>query len=365
VANRSISRHRVSLRDVARAVGVSHVAVSLALRDDPRVSESRRLEIRAAAERLGYRPDPMLTSLAAYRQTRRGTSIRSTVAWINQWPDPAVLRRHREFDEFWQGAAATADELGHRLDDIVAGPELSGERVHKILHSRGVRGVLIPPHRDGFMLEGFEWGDFSIVRFGISVPEPRAHVVSNDQLNSALLAYATVRARGYRRIGFVTSRRFDHNTGGNFRAGFLAAQDAAGRTMSRIAPLYLEEPATAKDGDLMRAWLKSANPDAVITSHPALQRLLGQLGVRVPEDLSVAATSVLDGNFDSGIDQNCREIGRVAMRTLAGLIQQNERGIPRHFRRVLVEGTWQDGSSLPNRLGRRNWPMSSGRSRVA
>jgi DNA-binding LacI/PurR family transcriptional regulator len=325
------------------------VAVSLALRDDPRISAARRVEIRAAAERLGYRPDPMLASLAAYRQTRRGTSIRSTVAWINQWRDAAALRQHREFDEYWRGASATAEELGYRLDEMVIGPSVSGERAQKILHSRGVRGVLIPPHRDGFMLGRFDWNDFSIVRLGISVPEPRSHVVSNDQMNSAMLAYASVSAKGYRRIGFVTSQRFDHNTGGNFRAGFLAAQHAATHGRPGVDPLYLEEPVTPKDAENLRGWLTTAAPDAVITSHPTLRRLLVQIGVRVPADLAVAVTSVLDGSFDSGIDQNCREIGRVAMRTLAGLIHQNERGIPRYFRRVLVEGTWRDGSSVPQK----------------
>jgi len=59
------------LRDVARAVGVSHVAISLALRGDARISEKRRAEIKLAAERLGYRPDPMLSSLAAYRRTKQ------------------------------------------------------------------------------------------------------------------------------------------------------------------------------------------------------------------------------------------------------------------------------------------------------
>ena len=58
---------RVSLRDVARAVGVSHVTISLALRGDPRIPLSRRVEIQATADRLCYRPDPMLASLAAYR----------------------------------------------------------------------------------------------------------------------------------------------------------------------------------------------------------------------------------------------------------------------------------------------------------
>ncbi len=70
---------RVSLRDVAKTVGVSHVTVSLALRGDTRVSATRRTEIRAAAEQLGYRPDPMLSSLASYRRNKSAVPISATV----------------------------------------------------------------------------------------------------------------------------------------------------------------------------------------------------------------------------------------------------------------------------------------------
>ena len=41
------------------------------------------LEIEAAARTLGYRPDPMLSSLAAYRQAKKPAEIHATVAWIN------------------------------------------------------------------------------------------------------------------------------------------------------------------------------------------------------------------------------------------------------------------------------------------
>lgn len=340
---------RVSLRDVARAVGVSHVAVSLALRDDPRVSAARRQEIRAKAEQLGYRPDPMLSSLAAYRTARRTPTLRATIAWINQWAEPRDLRRLREFDAYWQGAAETAGQLGYRLEEFAAGAGISSDRLHEILHARGVRGILIPPHQRGLALPGFAWPGYSAVRFGYSVPEPRMHVVANDQTSSARLAFERVSGHGYRRIGFVTSRRFDRNTCGNFRAGFLAAQDDARPARPGLRPLYLGEPAGPKDARLLRDWLQAVAPDAVITTHPALRPLLNQLGVRVPADLAVAATSVLDGNFDAGIDQNCLEIGSVAVRTLASMIHQNERGTPRFFRRILVEGQWVDGTSLPRR----------------
>lgn len=340
---------RVSLRDVARVVGVSHMAVSLALRGDARVSAARRETIRRVAAELGYRPDPMLGSLAAYRQARRGVAIRSTIAWLNQWPDPKDLKRHREFAAYWEGATAAARSVGYQLEEFVAGPDISGERLHRILAARNVRGVLLPPHLAPLQLTGFGWDEFAVVRFGTSVPHPRAHVISCDQLHAARMAFEQIRARGYRRIGFVTSARFDRNTLGNFRAGFLLGRDSHLPARDRLEPLFLDDKASAESALILATWLKRTRADAVLSSNPVLKNLLSQLHVSVPRDLAVAVTSVLDGKFDTGIDQNCVEIGAVALRTLAGQIQQNERGIPACARRVLVEARWVDGTSLPSR----------------
>lgn len=338
---------RVSLRDVAREVGVTHVAVSLALRGDARVSPTRRAEIKAAAERLGYRPDPMLSSLAAYRRAKSAVPISATIAWINQWPDPKALRRLQEFDAYYRGAEATAASLGYRLEEFIMGRELSPERLHEILTARGVRGLLLPPHALGLQLGAFDWSAYSIVRLGLSLPEPRVHAVVCDQSECGVLAWARVQGHGYRRIGFVSSPRFDRNTRGNFRAGFLRQQADQAPARSRMRPLIVEEEVTPATLGQLRTWLDREQPDAVITTNSTLPALLAKLGVRVPRDLAVATTSVLDGKFPAGIDQNCREIGAVALRTLASLIHQNERGVPQFARRILVEGRWVEGASLP------------------
>ncbi len=340
-------RIRVSLRDVARAVGVSHVTVSLALRGDPRVSEKRRLQVAAAAKRLGYRPDPMLASLSAYRHSKRPVTIHSVIAWLNQWPDPKAWRRFQEFAAYWRGAQEAGATLGYRLEEFVLDREMTGARLEKILTTRNVRGILLPPHAHGFRLAGFDWGLFSVVRFGVSVDQPRVHVVTSDQMNCATLAFARIRERGYRRIGFVTSRVHDRNTGGNFRAGYLAIQDATLPVAAHLEPLILEERDAVLDERALRPWLRRWRPDAIITTDPRVHAMLTDLGIEVPRDLAAAALSVLDGNFDAGVDQNSHETGQVAMRTLAGLIHQNERGIPRYCRRILVEGRWVDGESLP------------------
>ncbi len=340
---------RVSLRDIAGEVGVSHVTVSLALRNDPRISEARRQEIAAVAERLGYRPDPMLSSLSAYRQAKRSVEIRSTVAWINQWRNPRELRRFQEFDAYWRGASDYAARLGYRLDEFEVGKDMTPARLQQILLARNVRGILIPPHSNDLALPDFDWAQFSVVRLGISVKQPRAHIVTSDQLNCTAMAFDQIWERGYRRIAYVTAHRFDRNTGGNFRAGYLSAQDVHVPLRRHLAPLALSEESTPADVRTLRKWLRTVKPDAIITALGNLPELLDRAGCRVPDDLGVAALSLLDGHFDSGVDQNSLEVGHVAMATLAALIHQNERGIPQYCRRILVEGRWVDGTSLPDR----------------
>jgi LacI family transcriptional regulator len=220
-------------------------------------------------------------------------------------------------------------------------------RLQQILLARNVRGILLPPHRNGLDLSGFDWEQFSVVRLGISVEHPRAHIVTSDQKNCAAMAFERIWEKGYRRIAYVTAHRFDRNTGGNFRAGYLSAQDIHVPLRKHLAPLVLSEEATPTDVRTLRRWLKTTHADAILSPLGNLSTLLSSVGCRVPEDIGVAALSRLDGNFDASVDQNSSEVGRVALATLAGLIQQNERGIPQYCRRVLVEGRWNDGSSLP------------------
>lgn len=342
--------YRPSLRDIAKALGLSHVAVSLALRDSPRVSEARRAEVKAMAEKLGYRPDPMLASLVAYRQSKRPAGIRACLGWINQWPRPEDLREHKEFDKYWLGAREAAERLGYNLEEFRWPMAKSGKRLQSILETRGVRGLLIPPHRDGMDIPDFDWSRFSLVRFGASVTTLPVHSVTSDQSHCARLVYEKALEFGYRRVGYVSESNFERNTRGHFREGYLNAQEEITPAGRRLETLLLSPDGRRNRNELL-SWLQTHKPDAIVTSSPLLRSLLHGLGLRVPEDLAVGTTSVLDGNFDSGADQNSHEIGRVAVSTLASLVLESERGIPRYQRRILVEGRWVGGTSMPRRDG--------------
>src|SRR5690606_34850556 len=100
------------------------------------------------AEEMGYKPDPMLAALANYRRGKNTIPITASIAWLNAWPEPEKLRGFKEFDCYWQGAFAAAEKFGYRLEEFQFGKGFTPERLHQILSTRGIRGMLIPPHQN-------------------------------------------------------------------------------------------------------------------------------------------------------------------------------------------------------------------------
>jgi LacI family transcriptional regulator len=341
----SNSTSRVTLRDVADRLNVSHTTVSRALRSDPRISPAMRERVREMVREMGYQPDPMLRALAHYRRGKQQLPISAELAWINHWRDPQRLRSYREFDLYWRGATEEALESGFRLEEFILGKQLSSNRLEKILKARNIRGILIPPHGDTPPdWRDFNWDDFCIVRFGHSIVYPRAHIVTSDQLTDGLIAFENMWKRGYGRIGLITYTK-SHT---RFSAGYFFGQ-MKWSPRTRLPVLVLTQQNIREDQRLLKSWIKRNRPDAILTDLSEIPGMLRSIGYRIPDDISVAALSVLDGNADAGIDQNSREIGRVAVQLLISLINHNECGIPQFCREVLVEGTWTDGSTLPIR----------------
>lgn len=337
---------RITIRQIAQRLNVSHTTVSRALKNDPRISESVRKKIQAAAETMGYRPDPMLSALAAYRKSQTKQSIGAELAWINCWPEPTRLRTFKEFDLYWTGAEEEAARAGYRLEEFCCPAKLSPARLEKILCARNIRGLLLLPVWSTITpnWSTFDWSKFSLVRFGYSLQSPATHLVTSDQLMDGLLAFEGIWRCGYRRIGMVMLAAQGTRLV-RFSAGYLYAQLRVDHKL-RLPPLVLNDDSPQKDQDLL-AWLEKEKPDAILTDVTDLRTWLNRLNYRVPQDVGLAALSVLDGNADAGIDQNSREIGRAAVQTLISLIHLNECGIPQVPREVLVAGRWVDGRTLP------------------
>lgn len=338
------TKPRVTLRDIGAALGVAAMTVSRALRNQAQVSTELRERIQAKARELGYVPDPMLAALAHYRQDRAAKPVHAGMAWLNAWQKPERLRLFREFDLYWRGALVAAEKFGYHLEEFVVNNDMPLRRLRKVLLARNVRGILVPPGPD---LDWSQLGceDFSIVRLGRSDQNTGMHFVTSAQVDNAMLAFDKIREKGYERVGYVgyPGRRT------TFGAGFLWAQTELPESL-RLPPFltwYFERPEMQR---LLMHWLKEQKPDAIFTPIPELPAILERAGYRVPEDIGLATTSVLDCPISAGVDQNAWEIGRVAILVLISLINDNARGFPPVQREILVKGRWIDGMSLPLRV---------------
>lgn len=340
---------RVTVYDIAQKVGVSHTTVALALRNHHRIPEARRLQIQRVANAMGYEPDPHLAALAAYRRANTPMEIRSAIAWINHWDQPERLRgAHREFDAYWRGAQATAKRLGYRLDEIRWEAGYSAKRFEQILLTRGIRGILVPPHTVAPDWGNFDWSKFSVIRFGLSVPSPDSHLVTADQLRAVLMAVRRIKELGYERIGLVMPEDTDQRLGGNFIGGFAAARQFC--KLPALPPFLVEEGSYTKTPTkclrLLRQWLTKHKPDALLVFVTHIPAMLRQLGYRIPQDVAVAGTGI-DVPVDAGLDQHSEAIGRMAVEMLVSQINLNERGEPSDPCRILIESRWRDGASMP------------------
>ena len=126
----------VSIRDVARAVGVSPAAVSKALNHKPDVSEALRRRVFDACDALGYRLNSSIQDLA--RRGRGGMTRNIAFVMVgNAFADPAYARAI-------DGMSRVAGEHGlHLILDHLRGDETSVFDLPPVLRDGRVDGFLV------------------------------------------------------------------------------------------------------------------------------------------------------------------------------------------------------------------------------
>jgi LacI family transcriptional regulator len=138
-----------ALSDIARACGLSISTISRALRGHAKVSAATRHRIEEVAERLGYRPNPYIAALMSnVRRARRATAAAAALARIDTSPNADEWKADPVQSQFYIGALARAERLGHRLERFHGGnSNISPARLTGILRARGITGVICSGHR--------------------------------------------------------------------------------------------------------------------------------------------------------------------------------------------------------------------------
>jgi len=338
---------RVTQRDLARLAGVSHTSVSLALRGHESISEATRNRILRLAERHHYRPDPALAALNAYRIGRSAPRFHGTLGWLTCFPTPEGWRGMIQAEGYFKGAVEKAERLGYGLEEVwAAEPGLTARRLTQILLARGIQGLIVAPLPQAHGEIPLEWTHFSAAVLGYSLARPHLHVVMNHQFRNMKQLVQHLGSIGYRRIGFAMPAMNDERVDHNYLSGYWIAQQTQPKGAARLKPLLEDR----FDHATFTRWFRRQKPDCVIvaarSAHTVIEWLKAD-GYRVPDDVGVAVASTPFGDKHiSGIDENVRMVGAMAVDTVVGMIHRNEAGIPANPWRILAEGTWFQGRTV-------------------
>ena len=122
------------------------MAVSVALRGKPGVSEATRKKVLKVAKQLGYEPDPEVANLLSRIRSKKPVDTKACLALLTSGRSANEWKLYQTERRFIEGAQARAKEYGYRVEEFwMNEPGLTLARLGNIIWSRGIEGVIIAP----------------------------------------------------------------------------------------------------------------------------------------------------------------------------------------------------------------------------
>lgn len=332
------------LSEIAKRAGVSVATVSLALRGRAGVARETVDRVKAVAADLGYRPNPLLSSLAS-KKFRSAGVVAGTPLAVFVFP----LRESGRWPVTYEKSLlAHARELGYALTVYRIDGKARPAAVYRELYHRMVQGILVLGglREDAFFQE-FDWGQFSVVQCGRYFGPQPFHIVRPNIFQAVKLAFEELQKSGYRRIGYAVGRHTERMEDDDARFGAAVAMESALQRARDRVPVY---GGRFDNVEALIAWAEKYRPDALIGFSEGIYWNLRDHGFRMPEDFGFATMHATgqrhpSGVLCSGTMQNQDMIARQSVMLLDQLIRNRDRGRADSCLDVLVRSTWLQGNT--------------------
>ncbi len=332
---RVLAMDKVSIKDIAKAAGVSHSTVSRALRESPLVRAHTKERIQEMAREMGYSPDAQARSLVTGRSYTVGVVV-TTIA------DPFVA-------EVVQGMESTAHDHGYTV--ILSCSDSEPEReiaAVEMLRAKRVDGVIVTSSRIGALYLDHVEGIGAPVVLLNNHNEQSGHytyTVTVDNRHGSLLATDHLINQGHIRIAYITGPA-NHSSDTERMAGYRQA-------LSEHSLPY--DPTLVVPGDgkpvggmrALQALIASAQPPSAVFCYNdmtaiGLLRAAREAGIDVPGDLAVIGFDDIPlASFVcpplSTISQPKNEMGRLAMEMVLTLAESYDAVRP-EYSDIVVKG---------------------------
>jgi LacI family transcriptional regulator len=336
-----------SLQTIAQRAGVSAMTVSRVLRGAPRVAEETRARVQRVAKEVGYRPDPHLARMMQLVRASKQVRIRAVIAVIREHvPQDDLLGPSYQYVPI-ESIRQRAHAHGYEVEEFWLGRDgLTPRRLQRILHARGIEGVIVSPQSVQLPCSRLDYRPFAAVTFGYAMRQPALHMCAGNMTLGIQTAAAQLAARGYQRIGVAVTHWIVNRSQFGYSGGlFHWQQDLPAKR--RVPLLLLPHNRISRGYSTFAKWLRTYEPDALISFDTDVPGWLARLGRRIPHDIGFVVhdwTPAMSGY--AGIYQRRDHLAAAAVDLVATQLLHHERGIPEVPRQLLVPPAWIEGASV-------------------
>lgn len=306
----------MTMKDIARELGISVATVSRALKDSPRISEERRKAIQQYAREHNFYPNVIGEAL------RHSRVMPSRVVGVIV---PEFT--HYYFSSILTGIEEAAMARGYYIMVALSNEQYEREaRICEMFHRQKVCGVIVSQAKDTMRYEHFqrllEAGVPLVFYDRICTGLNTSRVVVDDYMG-AMTAVNYLIETGCRRIAFYGSDMHLEISKNRYN-GYRDAMHKAGLTVNDSLVFECDNRALAEEitPELLQ---RSNRPDAVfaVNDDTAIGVLYTakRLGLRVPEDLSICGftngeRAVACDPMLTTVEQRGKQVGMEAVRIL-------------------------------------------------
>lgn len=336
-----------TLKDIALATGVSIMTVSRVLRGAPKVAAAKRELILKEAKRLDYQPDPHLARMMQMVRGKKETRVRAVIAVIREdVPQDGLLSSSYQYVPI-EPIRSRAHGHGYAVEEFWLGRDgLTPKRLQKILHARGIEGVIVSPQSTQLPCSKLDYSSFAAVAFGNAMSTPALHMCAGNMTLGIHMAAEQLAARGYRRIGVAVTKWIVNRSQFGYSGGLFHWQHGL-PPEDRVPLLLFPSNDISRGYDAFAKWMREHRPDALITFDTHVPGWLKRLGLRVPEDIGFAVhdwTPKMSGF--AGIYQRRDHLAAAAVDLIVTQLSQHEHGVPDVPRQIMIPPQWMDGPSV-------------------
>jgi DNA-binding LacI/PurR family transcriptional regulator len=340
----------ITLSGIAKRAGVSVATVSLALRGKP-VAEATAIEVRRIAEEMGYRPNPLMASLATKRFRTAKSFAGTPIAIFDFSDNEGFAHPGHPYHKQSRILSQEAKKLGYapEIHNLTNSSQIW--QLSRVLYHRMIQGIILLGNMDmeafGSM---FDWSNYAVVACNRYSTSPPFHTVRANVFRSVKTVFSEVLGRGYKRIGFASGRHERLMEDDEARYGAARAMEIHGASFGTKFFFY-SGPHLAKKPFL--EWVKACRLDAVVGFNNLHYWHLRSGRFRIPEDLGFASLHLDDplrGNICSGLENITDETARQSVLLFDQLIRNREKGRPKNPMELLIPQQWHEGQTLRQRL---------------